>query len=155
VSGFLACHARDRKKPVGPRFPSERQKPCGSFETGRPAETMPGKPGYSRLVCPGRLTDEPVKTTCIDRLGQRVKPSHAHKLRFVLLLRPYDDMGMHGKKPIHTVVMRLPKKLTGLHQRWCAKMPGRSQNGCFGGTLSRTTPKDVEKSNKYNKLLFF
>jgi len=57
------------------RFASERQRPCGSFERGMPAEVMARAgnqviqafqgmlPGWST---PGPLTDETMKTTCID-----------------------------------------------------------------------------------------
>ena len=33
---------------------------------------------------------------------------------------------------------------------WSAKIPGRSQNGCFGGRVSGMALKDVDQSVKYD-----
>jgi len=35
-------------------------------------------------------------------------------------------------------------------QTWSAKIPGRSQNGCFGGRVSGVAPKDIDQSVKYD-----
>jgi len=139
LSQWLSCPGT-RESPSG-RFPSERLRPCGSFETEMPAQAM-ARPDEAMII----HRPKPHSGTAVEHTGpnQFTKPETDSKpYCFVVESQTHDDTGMvksqsplcgdeaARKKASPNCVLKLD-----FTRAWPAKLPVQSHNRCFGGRVS-------------------